>query len=299
MLYEDLRGLHLIRWAQDRAAGAGGGEHVGPASSTPHVFCIRKLELTLRFCQPPPQLSPALPIMHRGRNELPWASARSLPSAVIYRKRPMIYGPVISQWSCSLSFARPPDPAATPSQVGEMCANHTLWGLLNRRSWAGGGAGRGAANRGPLMKLIFNSMCILMKQAGLGDDTRPPLRDANEAVSRSEDSSNTGAPSPRHALIYEWNAPLGASDPRDVLKDLYSVGSELVKQTARPCRLFTCNHRYDLITSERLSVALTTIIICTCLLLDMVSSPPNFNTAAEHMFSGGSRDLREFSESLF
>lgn len=205
----------------------------------------------------------------------------------------MIYGPVISQWSCSLSFARPPDPAATPSQVGEMCANHTLWGLLNRRSWAGGGAGRGAANRGPLMKLIFNSMCILMKQAGLGDDTRPPLRDANEAVSRSEDSSNTGAPSPRHALIYEWNAPLGASDPRDVLKDLYSVGSELVKQTARPCRLFTCNHRYDLITSERLSVALTTIIICTCLLLDMVSSPPNFNTAAEHMFSGGSRDLRE------
>lgn len=40
----------------------------------------------------------------------------------------------------------------------------------------------GAANGGPLMKLIFNSMCILMKQAGLGDDTRPPLRDANKAV---------------------------------------------------------------------------------------------------------------------
>ncbi len=112
-----------------------------PASTTPHVFRIRKLELTLRFCQPPPQLSPALPIMHRGRNELPWASARSLPSAVIYRKQPMIYGPVISQWSCSLSFARPPDLAATPSQVGEMRANHTLWGLLNRRSCTGGGGG--------------------------------------------------------------------------------------------------------------------------------------------------------------
>ncbi|KAM7365801.1 hypothetical protein PAMP_016706 [Pampus punctatissimus] len=49
----------------------GGRGQVGPASTTPHVFRIRKLEVTLRFCQPPPLLSPALPIMHRGRNELP------------------------------------------------------------------------------------------------------------------------------------------------------------------------------------------------------------------------------------
>lgn len=55
---------------------------------------------------------------------------------------------------------------------------------------------RRAANRGPLMKLIYNNVCILMKQAGLCDDTRPP--------------------SPRPALIHESNAPLGASDPRDV-----------------------------------------------------------------------------------
>lgn len=56
------------------------------------------------------------------------------------------------------------------------------------------------------MKLIFNSVCILMIQAGLSDNARPPLRHANEAVSRSdggEDSSNTAAPSPRPALIYE------------------------------------------------------------------------------------------------
>lgn len=76
-----------------------------------------------------------------------------------------------------------------------------------------------------------------MIQAGLSDNARPPLRHANEAVSRSdggEDSSNTAAPSPRPALIYEWNAPLGASDPRDVFKDLYSVGAELVNQTVWP-----------------------------------------------------------------
>lgn len=154
--------------------------------------------------------------MHRGCVKLPWASARSLPSAVIYRKRPMIYGPVISQWSCSLSFARPPDPAATPSQVGEMRANHTLWGLLNRRSRAGGGA-----NRGPLIKLISSSMCILMKQAG--------LRDASATASRSDGRKKTQAVSPpRLALIHVWNAPLGASDPRDVFKYLCCVTVELV-----------------------------------------------------------------------
>ena len=59
--------------------------------------------------------------------------------------------------------------------------------------------------KGPLMKLIFNSARILMKRAGLASHTPPPLRDANEAVSRSgggEDSSDA-APPPRPVLIYE------------------------------------------------------------------------------------------------
>lgn len=44
-----------------------------------------------------------------------------------------------------------------------------------------------------------------------------------------EDSSTAAAPSPHPALIYEWNAPLGASDPGDMFKDLcMSVGMELV-----------------------------------------------------------------------
>lgn len=63
------------------------------------------------------------------------------------------------------------------------------------------------------MKLIFNSVCILMEPPGLGDDTRPPLR-VNEAASRTRPT-----PSPRPASINESNAPLGASDPRDVFKD--------------------------------------------------------------------------------
>lgn len=44
------------------------------------------------------------------------------------------------------------------------------------------------------MKLIFNRVCILMKQAG--DDTRPPLRDANKAASRSDGRERTHSDTP-------------------------------------------------------------------------------------------------------
>lgn len=90
-------GVRISSGEAGPSRGGGGRGERGRASAPPRVFRICKLEVTPRFCRPPPQLSPALPIMHGGRNELPRASARSPPSAVIYRKLPMIYGPVISQ----------------------------------------------------------------------------------------------------------------------------------------------------------------------------------------------------------
>lgn len=153
---------------------------------------------------------------------------RSLPSAVIYRERPMIYGPVSAQWSPSLSFARPPDPAATRSQVGEMCANQTLWGLLNRR-------------RGPLMKLVFSSVCMLMMRRRRRWQTlkRPFQGPTGRKV--SSPSADT--------LIYERNGRLAASDIQDVFKRLY--GAEPCGGEPRPPAAPQLNNFLSLVKKQK------------------------------------------------
>lgn len=71
-----------------------------------------------------------------------------------------------------------PDPAATPSQVWEICSNHTLKRCLNSEVWR--------RELSPLIELIFSGWVNVDEEKSArwrsGDETRPPRREsvANE-----------------------------------------------------------------------------------------------------------------------